>query len=180
MNIPTYTPEIFVSTFNAYASGFITGDWQQLKAFKTPLALWHAVRKQHGGGFGREYMLQASGDLEFDIPECFTPRLACILWAVANHFDFPTINAYLHLAGLDTSKRPAEIIEDAQSALAGTLSEVDFTTWPTFEDWTFKRFLQENPGAAEYENYLDGEAIHRTYSCYYEEYNGFIFNRNSY
>lgn len=177
MNETTFNYSIFVSNFGAYSAGLLPGEWLSLREYASPLALWHAVRRANGGSFGQEYMLQCSQNFSFEIPEYFTPRLACILWAIANYEDPELLDAYLACEGLDAAEKPADIIDAAENALAGRLDDVCWTQYPDFSDWAFSRFLEEHPKAKEFENFLDSDAIARNASVYYQQNAGYVFAR---
>ena len=181
---------LFISTYAKYSVGNLDGIWLNFAEYQNFPALWRALVDYHNDEICPEFMCQTAQGVEFAIPESVRAVDVLFLYRLSRDEDAEILSTFLALEPGEAPELPTgcttldfavlfdEFKERAMSAYSGRLDEVTWTQYPDFQDWCFRRFLAEHPGAADYENYLDADAIEREYSCHYTEKNGFIFLRH--
>lgn len=183
------TPKIYVGTYAKYVAGDMSGVWLDFSG--TPFACAARVVEKlkafHSDERQPEFMVTAQENIPFTVPESLTAAALEFLALLFTHENADILAAFLHLEPGEWPDFSAdktilrifdEFTENALAKFAGYLADVTWTQYPDFSDWAFMRFLEENPGAGEYENYLDQEKISASYSCRFWEYDGMIFARH--
>lgn len=183
------SPKIYVGTYAKYSAGDMSGIWLEFSG--TPFACAARVAEKlktyHADERQPEFMVTAQENIPFTVPESLSAAGLEFLALLFTHEDSDILAAFLHLEPgewPDFSEEKTilrifdEFTENALEKFAGYLSDVPWTEYPDFSDWAFMRFLEENPGAVEYENYLDEEIIANSYACRFCEYAGMIFARH--
>ena len=182
---------LYISTSAKYSAGNLDGLWLNFDEYPNFPALWQDLVKYHSDEVQPEFMCQVAQGVDFELPESVRALDILFLYRLSRDEDAEILSTFLALEPGEAPELPAGCTtfdfachfdafkERAMSAYAGRLDEVSWTQYPDLQDWCFMRFLVEHPGAADYANYLDAEAIEREYSCYYTEKNGFIFRRHA-
>lgn len=171
---------IFITTYKKYAEGNADGIFITLEDFKSVSDIIVKIYDYHNDEFTPEFMCTDPAGLP-GLPEAINRDILGFFWSICRDEERETLLTFLDLTSpaLDSFDFDA-FRDDALNALAGSLSEVEWTKYPDFADWAFMRFLDAHPELAEYEDYLDGDKIEREYSFNYTEKNGLIFNRHAY
>lgn len=182
---------LYISTYGKYANGELDGLWLNFDEYPNFPALWRALVDYHNDEICPEFMCQESRGVEFPVPESIRAVDLLFLYRLSLDEDAGILANFLAIDPGEAPELPAgcttfdfgilfdDFKERAMAAYAGQLDEVTWTPYPDFSDWCFSRFLADHPGAAEWENYLDADAIAREYSCYFTEKNGLIFRRHA-
>ena len=183
-------PSLYVSTYKKYSEGHLDGIWLNFDEYANFPELWKALAEFHSDEKQPEYMCQVAQGVPYEMPESVRAIDLLFLFRLARDEEADMLSAFLALDpgeapelpnGMNTIEFASlfdEFKERVQDSFAGKLEDVTWTHHPDFNDWCFSRFLDDNPKAEEFENYLDADAIERSYSVYFCHYNGFVFSRH--
>lgn len=170
---------IFITTYKKYAEGDGGGIFVTLEKFKDFEPLMQSILDFHADEPAPELMCTDPAGLP-GFPESCTRESLRFFFEVCKDN-----NADLYLAYLELNpEAPAnwnyiEFCDNVNEALAGDLSEVNWTNYPDFKDWAFLKFLQAHPELSEWEDYLDVDRIEREYNLEYDLKNNWIFRRHA-
>lgn len=171
---------IFITTYKKYAEGRAEGAFITLEDFSSVDELMRRILDFHSDEPTPELMCTDTAGLP-GLPEPINRDILGFFLSICKDEERETLLTFLDLTSISLDSFDFDDFrDDALNALVGSLSEVEWTKYPTFADWAFMRFLQTHPELAEYEHYLDEDTIEREYSFNYTEKNGLIFNLNAY
>ena len=171
---------IFITTYKKYAEGNADGVYITLENFTSVDELMREILDFHSDEHTPELMCTDPAGLP-GLPEPVNRDILGFFWSICRDEERETLLTFLGRTSPALESFDFDgFRDDALNALAGSLSEVEWTRYPDFADWAFMRFLAAHPELSEYEHYLDGDTIAREYSFNYTEKNGLVFNRHAY